>query len=325
MSIRRTVLASLATTLVCAAALLGSPAQAQPHAAAPRAAVGDADLAYRWAPVHYQDTSSKYYTADYLAPVNYDGDWKTLNNWDDLDANTAHLTGTVYYSVVETSTDWYLTYAFFHPRDWKDYPLNLFSHENDMEGQVEVVHKDGSAYGTLRAVVSLAHDNFYSYVPAGSPYTDGRENIDGSLILQSYDGAEHPTSFQEDRGHGAYAWDGGGFPGGDGIVYYPSRGAGTVPTGGNDRNAAYQLVDIFGADGLWARRANTETFRSWGAFAGDNGQDNAAHAPWAWDDTTDGSELQAGVIATDPAYLISRYFGNTAPLDLNYTRNTYRQ
>lgn len=62
-----------------------------------------------------------------------------------------------------------------------------------------------------------------------------------------------------------------------------------------------------------------------GVVAGDNGQDNAAHAPWAWDDTTDGSELQAGGIATDPACLISRYFGTTAPLDLTYTRTSYRQ
>lgn len=29
------------------------------------ASAGDADLAYRWAPIHYQDTSSAYYSADY--------------------------------------------------------------------------------------------------------------------------------------------------------------------------------------------------------------------------------------------------------------------
>ena len=65
---------------------------------------------------------------------------------------------------------------------------------------------------------------------------------------------------------------------------------------------------------------------SWcGAFAADNGQDNAAHAPRAWDDTTDSSGVQAGVIATDPANLISQYFGNTAPLSLSYIRNGYQQ
>ncbi|MGW5664470.1 hypothetical protein ACWEWG_31065 [Streptomyces sp. NPDC003758] len=61
-----------------------------------------------------------------------------------------------------------------------------------------------------------------------------------------------------------------------------------------------------------------------GTFAGDNGEDNAAHTPWAWDDGDDGSDLQDGSTARDPAYLISQYFANTALLSLTYTRNAYR-
>ncbi|QXE33656.1 hypothetical protein KQY30_04525 [Streptomyces sp. GMY02] len=161
MKLRRSARAVFVSVLL-SAGLLAVPGQAQ-------AAPSDADLAYRWAPVHYQDTSSAYYTAEYTSPVDYDGDWNTLNNWENLDANTARLTGTAYYSVVETSTHWYITYAFYHPRDWKDYPLNWTSHENDMEGVLEVVLKDGSTYGTLQAAVTQAHDNYYSYIPAGSP------------------------------------------------------------------------------------------------------------------------------------------------------------
>lgn len=67
---------------------------------------------------------------------------------------------------------------------------------------VEVVRKDGGEYGTLEAAVSLAHDNFYSHTPPGSPYTDGEENIDGSIVMRNYDGAAHPTTFQE----GARPW-----------------------------------------------------------------------------------------------------------------------
>lgn len=313
----RSVFAAVSSALLTTPLMFAVPTSAH-------ADVGNADLAYRWAPIHYQDTSSAYYTADYLAPVDYDGDWNTLNNWEDLDAHTADLSGTVYYSVVETSTDWYIAYAFFHPRDWKDYPVNVFSHENDMEGLLEVVHKDGSTYGTPMAMVTLAHDNFYSYLPPGSPYTAGEQNIDGNVVMQDYDGASHPTSFQEDRAHGCNAWDGGDFPGGDGIVYYPSRDGGTVPTGGNDRSAHYRLVDVFGGGGLWDRRNDAQTYASFGAFAGDNGEDNAAHAPWAWDDFNDGGDLQAGVIATDPALLISKYFANTGSPSLDYTSNPYR-
>ncbi len=158
----RSVLTALSSALLTTALMVAVPPAAH-------ADVSNADLAYRWAPIHYQDTSSAYYTADYLAPVDYDGDWNTLDNWEDLDADTAGLVGNVYYSVVQTSIGWYITYAFFHPRDWKDYPLDILSHENDMEGLLEVVHKDGSTYGTLDAMVTLAHDNFYSYLPPGSP------------------------------------------------------------------------------------------------------------------------------------------------------------
>jgi hypothetical protein len=142
--------------------------------------------------------------------------------------------------------------------------------------------------------------------------------------MEDFDGAQHPVSFQEDRGHGAYAWDGSDFPGGDGIIYHPSHGAGSVPTGGNDRSATYGLVDITAAGSLWDRRKNAETYASSGTFAGDDGKDNSAHAPWAWDDSNDGDDLPAGAIATDPAYPVSKYFGNTGDLALDYIRNPYR-
>lgn len=320
MALRRSVRTAVRTAVLT---LLLSASLCVPALTRPAAAADDADLAYRWAPIHYQDTSSAYYSADYLAPVDYDGDWNTLNNWEDLPTHTSGLTGTVYYSIVETGTHWFIVYAFFHPRDWKDYPLMLVSHENDMEGLVEVVRKDGSAYGTLEAAVTLAHDNFYSYTPPGSPYTDGQENIDGSLIMQTYDGAAHPTTFQEARAHGCYNWNGASFPGGDGIVYYPDRNAGTVPTGGNDRSARYHLVNIFGGGGLWDRRSDAQTYAAWGTFAGDNGEDNAAHAPWAWDDWNDA--YASGAIASDPAALIAGYFGGIGTFSRDYTRNTYRQ
>ncbi len=191
-----------------------------------------------------------------------------------------------------------------------------------MEGEVEVVRKDGGEYGTLQAVLTLAHDNFYSCTPPGSPFTDGRENIGGTVIMQNHDGAQHPTSFQEARGHGAYAWDGTGFPGGECIVYAPSRGL--RPDRRQRPRRTLRTHRSHHRRQSLGRRDNTETYAKWGAFLGDNGQDNAAHAPWAWDDSNDGSDLQAGVIATDPAYLVSRYFGNTGDLSQTYLRNPYR-
>ena len=119
MALRRSVRTAVRTAVLT---LLLSASLCVPALTRPAAAADDADLAYRWAPIHYQDTSSAYYSADYLAPVDYDGDWNTLNNWEDLPTHTSGLTGTVYYSIVETGTHWFIVYAFFHPRDWKDYP-----------------------------------------------------------------------------------------------------------------------------------------------------------------------------------------------------------
>lgn len=288
---------------------------------APASAATDAELAFHWAPVHYQDTDSSDHDADYLSTVDFDGEWNTLNNWESQDDTPSRLTGAAYYSVVETSTHWFIVYSFYHPRDWEDFPdpFGQYTHENDMEGMLATVRKDGTVFGKLEAVVTVAHSDFYSYVPAGSTYTSGRENVDGALLLQN----GRPTTRQEAKGHGLYAWNGAEFPGGDGVVYVPSS-AGEAPSGGNDRSVGYRLVDTFAAGGLWARRNDSTTYAGWGTFRGDNGKDNAANSAWGWDDGNDGGDLQRGALANDPAYLVSVYFANRGSFSLTYTRNAYR-
>lgn len=288
--------------------------------ATPAHAATDAQLASHWAPVHHQDTDSSDYDADYLSTVDFDGDWNALNNWESQDDSLARLTGAAYYSVVETGTHWFLVYSFFHPRDWDDSPdpLGQRTHENDMEGVLLTVRKDGSAFGKLEAAVTVAHSDFYSYVPAGSSFTSGQENIDGTLPLVG----GHPATRQEAKGHGLYAWDGKNFPGGDGVVYSPT-GVGEVPSGGNDRSVGYRLVDTFAPGGLWARRNNAETYASLGTFRGDNGKDNAANTAWGWDDHNDGAVLR-GFMASDPALLVSTYFANKGDFSRTYVRNAYR-
>ncbi|MCR3753154.1 hypothetical protein [Lentzea californiensis] len=283
------------------------------------AAVSDHDLAFHWAPVHHQDTDSSGHDADYLSTVDFDGDWNTLNNWENQ-PQLAKLTGAAYYSVVETSTHWFLVYGFFHPRDWDDRPdpFGTRTHENDLEGALFAVRKDGSQFGKLEAAVTVAHSDFYSYVPAGSPYRNGSETIDGTLLLVG----GRPATFQEAKGHGLYRWNGGDFPGGDGVVYQPAV-TGEVPSGGNDRTVGYRLVNTLETGGMWARRDNAETYSSFGTFRGDNGKDNAANAPWGWDDQNDGA-IYRGYLATDPALVIDRYFSGKGSFSLTYTRNAFR-
>ena len=57
----------------------------------PQTSLGsDEEIAFRWAPIHYQDVDttgdhSENGRADYLTAIDYDGDWDTSNNWDNLD------------------------------------------------------------------------------------------------------------------------------------------------------------------------------------------------------------------------------------------------
>ncbi|WP_433271157.1 hypothetical protein ACQPZF_11665 [Actinosynnema sp. CS-041913] len=48
-----------------------------------------------------------------------------------------------------------------------------------------------------------------------------------------------------------------------------------------------------------------------------------ANAPWGWDDHDDGSALQKGLLATDPAKLVERYFDGTGNFSLTYISNGY--
>jgi hypothetical protein len=295
-----------------------------------------AALALRWAPIHYQDvdpTGSHALggAADYLARYDFDGDLDGRNNWDNAGKSAYPLAAHGYYSVVETSTHWYIVYMFFHPRDWTDSFFDT-EHENDAEGVLLTVARDGSTYGALKSAVTVAHTDFFSYTPAGSGWSSGAESIDGSLTMANYNGLAHPVTAQQAKGHGLKARPYYDIQGGDGVVYYPSLGTAEVPSTYNDRNVLYKLVDIFEPGGLWEQRNNLALFASFGSFFGDKTggcgsgaigcSTNAANAPWGWDDGNDGP--LRGALATDPAGLVRNYFTIPEGVSVVYTFNPYR-
>jgi len=331
---------AIATRTLCAAVIFLSAAATQSAGAVDPLSMQDpadrAVLALRWAPIHYQDVDqtgshSLGGAADYITRYDYDGDLNARNNWDHAGNATYPLAAHAYFSVVETSTHWFIVYLFFHPRDWSD---NFFDteHENDSEGLLLTVERDGSPYGVLKSAVTVAHTDFFSYTPVGSDWGDGHEDIDGQLTMQSYDGETHPVTAQQAKGHGLKAWPYYDIAGGDGIIYYPSLTTAEVPSGPNDRNVLYKLVDIFEPGGMWDQRNNSSLFASVGSFAGDSSGGcgsgaigctaNAAHAPWAWDDSNDGPS--AGALATDPAGLVANYFHIPEAVSRIYTFNPYR-
>ncbi|EYF01050.1 Hypothetical protein CAP_8763 [Chondromyces apiculatus DSM 436] len=296
-------------------------------------AAGRAALAKRWAPIHYQDvdrTGSHGLEGrgDYLTRVDFDGDWISTNNWDNTPSHP--LLAHVYHTVVETSTHWYIIYTFFHPRDWTDTIFDT-EHENDAEGVLLVVGRDGSEYGQLLGSVTVAHKDFYSFLPSGSPFTGNHESVDGTLSFASFEGVNHPITAQEAKGHGLKAWPSYDIDG-DGVKYFPSLTTAEEPASIYDNDVRYKLIDGFGPEGLWPRRQLATLFTS-GSFLGDKSggcgitsslcSTNSANAPWGWDDQNDGSILR-GEIATDPVKLTTYYFKTPAGLSSTYTFNPFQ-
>ena len=288
------------------------------------------DLVKRWAPIHYMDvdatgTYAEGGKSDYISAINYDGDWNASNNWENVSAYSNSLSAHCYYSVVETTTHWYLIYAFFHPRDWTDifFLYNLDQHENDLEGILMVIQKNGTTYGALQGAVTVSHSDFFSYTPSGSPFISGEENIDGTLQMVNYNGALHPVTAQEAKGHGLKAWPQYDING-DGVIYYPSMNdVAQTPADNYDTYVEYKLVDIFESGGLWDQRFNTDLFyNAGGGFKGNNFKDGGANAPWAWNDGNDGI-VQGGEMATDPAKLVDIYFDGVGNFSHYYTNNKY--
>jgi hypothetical protein len=295
-----------------------------------------AELALRYAPIHHQDVHTRGShalggAADYITAVDFDGDLDARNNWDHVGDPRFPLAAHAYYSVVETPSHWFITYLFFHPRDWSSVFLET-EHENDSEGVLLSVARDGTRLGALRAAVSVVHSDFYSYVPAESRWSSGQEDVDGVLSLRAFGGELHPVTAQQAETHALKAWPYYQIRG-EGVVYYPSLTRAEVPSGPNDRSVQYRLHDMLEPGGLWASRNQPTLFARYGVFAGNAsgrcGQGallctkNAARASWAWDDHDDPSP--AGSLAVDPANLVRAYFTTRERVSLSYSFNPFRQ
>jgi hypothetical protein len=120
------------------------------------------DIVERWAPVIWADVNMSDYSGreDIITKVNFDGDfWGFNNEWNMGYAPTlAPMAANVYWSLVQSSTHYYIGYYFYHARSggsfWDGH------HEHDMEGVVVAVDK---ATGEVEALLSNAHGNYVPY------------------------------------------------------------------------------------------------------------------------------------------------------------------
>jgi len=243
------MVAVLATVLVLAAlGGCGAPAATPAPAALPdagptatlAAAPADAgppsreDLARAYAPVINQGVATN---QDYITRADFDGDWVGNNNWENQP--TGDLSAHVYYAVAETETHWFIVYSLFHPRDYTDDPCEESDgcHENDMESLQVIVQKDGSPYGRLQALETLAHSDLYLY-SAGKEVSPGFLKVSGEVRLEE----GHPIVWVETWGHGIY---------GKSKILSPRRlvyrvgDQAELPDGLEDEEATYRLMPIY--------------------------------------------------------------------------------
>jgi hypothetical protein len=315
------------------------------------------DVAVHWAPVWYHDTDDEDYQADYFTAFDFDGDTISDNNWDNLHSDKADLGAVVYWSVVETVTHWFVTYADFHPRDWAhscNVPFKEPCHENDMEGAMVVVRKNESYWGSFEVLYTEAHNDLHVYAndPAIQAGTNEKLLVKGDAAKGgpfkgvTFEDGSHPEVYVESKGHGVCALYHDGedhckhsvsetppkFGGDDGVIYR-YKGSPGVPSSGNDGDVGYKLVSL--ETSLWTFRFDIcdsgcllDTTMNYDgtdlgkAFDGDSYGEDKANPPWAWDDPSDGP-IYRGDFFFRPAKMLKTHLVLEGPVSQQYIFNPY--
>jgi hypothetical protein len=316
------------------------------------------EIAAAFAPVFYQALGDKP-RSDYITNFDFDGDWRGDNNWEHTDDKKFPLRAYIYYSVCETSTHFFIHYAVFHPRDYKggerkglilseiiregvkrtgdNDPTGLMAeagvaHENDMEGVLLVVAKNGKDASRARPVFveALHHNDF-------APYVAGESAPKGFGIFKTDE--RRVLLYVEPKGHGIEAYSGDEkqtakkefliykFAGKaedpdkqkDGAVDYELLPIQTTlwPRArmrNEDKGVTYATVNDFGQISMSLMQSNgtaetkkIEVGEIGVTFAGDSGGLNMARPPWAWfSNNRRGDPL--GLWFFDPARIIKRDF-----------------
>jgi hypothetical protein len=332
--------------------------------------VAEREIAGRFAPVFYQALGENP-RSDYITNFDFDGDWRGDNNWEHSDDKQFPLRGYIYYSVSETETHYFIHYAVFHPRDYKGGerkgiilseiiregtkhgiekdPTGMLeeagvAHENDMEGALVVVAKNGKdlAHAQVAFVETFHHNDF-------SPYLPGESAPKGFGSFRSEE--EHPVLYVEPKGHGIEAYSGDEKQTAKKeFVIYKYTGKAEDPDKQNEGVVGYDLLPI--ETTLWAHAKNrkSENDPTYAAahdygqvslgvvqkggkasqqkikvgaigetFVGKQGGLNMARAPWGWYDRNHRSD-PLGLWFFDPASVVKRDFKLDESFSTSYLR-----
>lgn len=336
----------------------------------------DTEVAERFAPIFYQALGDKP-RSDYITNFDFDGDWQGDNNWNNAAKNEYPLKAYVYYSVSETTTHFFIHYAVFHPRDYKGGenrgtilseliregvklggkydPTGLadeatLAHENDMEGALVVVKKDGDDPSKGRVVfVESLHHNLFARYKTG-------DTKPGVPTIRVED--QRPLFYIEPKGHGieAFSSDQKQVFRKEFLRYVFERRADDpdskeavcrdleirpceksvsyelIPLttlwekAKGDANSTFAVTCDYGevklATRLYGKKVNNQRFKVGKigcAFLGKVGGANMARPPWGWFQRNQ-REQPLGLWFFDPATTIKRDFAPGAEFATTYVR-----
>ena len=237
-------------------------------------------LAYH-APIVLQETAN-IPKGDAITRFDFDGDWNGNNNW----KNLKHFStpAFVYGGVIESQRFYFLTYAFFHPRDYSDICLPYICHENDLEGAIFTIRKDQTPFGQFFVGQAFAHNQITTKkAPVRINPSTMEKDPQGQVALRI-----------ESSGHGVY-FSTGTWP--KKTLIYTHGLVASNPGGQSQGTFTYQFLQI---QSLWNKRSQIgkesvfqRTYRYKGArmgipepiphaFAGTRYGKGLAQPPWAW-------------------------------------------
>jgi hypothetical protein len=329
----------------------------------------DREIAAAFAPIFYQALGDKP-RSDYITNFDFDGDWRGDNNWEHTDDRNFPLRAYIYYAVSETQTHFFIHYAVFHPRDYKGGERKGLilsdiiregtrpgkghdptggwikeagvAHENDMEGALIVVAKNGKDPTGAQVVFleTFHHNDFTPFVPGQATEKADSFRTDGQRVLL----------YVQPKGHGIEAYSGDEKQTAKkNFVIYEFAGKAEDPDKQNEGSVGYDLLPL---QTLWQKArvkkkvkdATYGDFHDYGQipislmqpngsvvereiklgeigadFFGDTGGLNMARPPWAWFDKNRRSD-PVGLWFFDPATVIKRDFNLDESFSTAYLR-----
>lgn len=167
-------------------------------------------LAGKYAPTVAMATNSQFPHVDYATRFDFDGNWVSKDNVDNILAATK-VDPHVYYSVTETKSHYFIFYIFFFPYRWAESEGARFG--NDLAGSMVVVRKSDQmpvAVETYfkvmgqdeRSISFLTEDA--DIIPAGYTYTDFK--FDGQLPREDLFPANRYYGWVSSRKHESCLW-----------------------------------------------------------------------------------------------------------------------